>query len=278
MNTTHANVYSEEEKKILLNYLVLKSNNCKNEFKSYVQQYVENYGTPVEQENRVAPKVSTNIQVHDIVNNYYYDSSHIMWGNENNDNLVTYILSHPDFDASSNARLKALNFLHPNWDHINKEGNNALHCLAKSGNISAIQKVKEMYEANDNLKNNEGFYYTNLLLSVDAFPVNKFHAIGKDNFAFIRPYSYAKKIIHVLHENIDHFFNLPQDKILVIKSNIDTVKENMINFLDNNPKYDRTKSKNIYNDTFADLDKFISYVYLQSKVQNVEKVTNRVKI
>lgn len=268
--------YSQEDKDIFLNYFVLEGKSCKVNFKNYVVEYVKSYGKLIEEDQRVPPRHIYNVQAHDIVINYEYNTHNIMWGNENNDNLVTYITSHPDF-YPTNAKMKALNFLRPNWNHINNEGNNVLHCLAKKGAYSDINELLKKDRLDTELKNNNGDYYTHLLLSPSAFP--GFGNIShNDNFAFIRVYSYVNKIMEVLADNSDHFLNSPHTKIVEIKENVATVKANMMKFLDDNPKYDKNKSMNIYQETFTHLDKFINDVYLQTKVPSIEKITNRVKI
>lgn len=113
--------YTEQEKEILLNYFVKEGMNSKKDFKDYIEYYVKEHGEKVDdkfKDRRIEGAWSE-------LGNYNFEDVNYLWGNENNDNLVTYIYAQRKFVPSS-SKIKNLNKLRVNWSHITNKGENIL--------------------------------------------------------------------------------------------------------------------------------------------------------
>lgn len=113
--------YTEKEKEILINYFIKEGLNAKKDFKEYIEYYVKQHGKKVEnkfQDRRIDGAWSE-------LGNYEFESVNYLWGNEANDNLVTYVYSEPKFSPTS-AKRKNLDKLQVNWSHVNNKGENCL--------------------------------------------------------------------------------------------------------------------------------------------------------
>lgn len=272
-------LYSEDEKQLFIDFLITKKTNSKQNFENYLKAYLEKNGTEVEEQYRKAPKIQSNIVINDFVVNYRYESHNIMW--DNNDNLVTYILSHPDFEIS-NKKLKNLNLVHPDWHYVNAEGNNCLHLLAKRGELDRMIKISKDFKIDKDLKNKNEDYCTFLLLHPDA--VTPFLTPHNPEL-FIRENTYINKVVDILEENMAHIEDVSKNKIIEICNNVQKLKDKLWQFMEDNPNqkngkpYDREGSIEYYNQTFSRLDKLMNYIYLDAVVDNkTQVISKKVKI
>lgn len=147
--------YTDQEKSILINFFIKEGKNCNVEFKDYLTSFVKKYGQKM-YDKHPGRRVNS---VLDELGNYEYESPPYVWGNENNDNLVTYVFSQPGF-VMTTGKVKNLKKLKVNWHHINNEGNNFLFYIK----MSRIEQLKELIEEKKiqtDLINNNGevFYY-----------------------------------------------------------------------------------------------------------------------
>lgn len=142
--------YTEEEKRILDNFFVQEGLNCKKDFKEYMENFVTKYG------KRVHDKDPTKIvkSIVDELGNFEYASPPYVWGNENNDNLVTYVFSQTNFIMSS-TKLKNLEKLKVDWNHINNQGENFLFYI-QMYKINEWKELIKEQEVQTDLINNMG--------------------------------------------------------------------------------------------------------------------------
>lgn len=113
--------YLDKEKEVLINYFVTEGHNCKKDFKDYIDSYVKQHG------EKVADKFKDRT-IHSAWNelgNYELEDVNYFWGNENNDNLVTYVYSQPKF-VPTTTKINNLDKLKVNWSHVTNKGENFL--------------------------------------------------------------------------------------------------------------------------------------------------------
>lgn len=113
--------YTEKEKAILINFFIDEKNNSKKDFKEYLECYVNKHGNKVHDKfkNRRIDGVWSEL------GNYEIDKVEYFWGNETDDNLVTYLYAQRKFIPSS-TKIKNLDKLQINWNHLNNKGENIL--------------------------------------------------------------------------------------------------------------------------------------------------------
>lgn len=279
----HPSYYTEEEKKIILDKIIYQSENCKINFDNYLDNFIKTYGTPVEEEflNINAKNYYINNNPNKAVNpiNWRYNTHQILWGNENNDNLVTFILSHPNYNKNIKG-LRALNKLHPNWNHQNKDGNNALHLLAKMGQISDLKKILHDFPLDTNQKNKNKDYFTYLLLSPESFSLDlPFH---KDKTMFYREIGYTSTVMDLFIAHSEHFSNISLNKIEVLQNNVQLIKEKLWNNMEQNPTYHHEQSIIAFEAIFKSIDLFLNYLHLDAtldtKTNQITTIHKKLKI
>jgi ankyrin repeat protein len=242
--------YTEEEKKLFLDFFIYKGSEYKKDYLAYVDQYITRNGVEIENHLKTPviytgkEKVAPNIYR----NHWTYDSSHMLWDKHTGDNLLTYILSHKDLDLHYSV-LKDLNKLHPNWGHKNKEGDTPLHILTKQGQNYIVNKLIKDFDLNPNIKNANQDYYTFLMVQPKT------------------QHMYPACIVEYWKENIVHFEKASMDKLVEIKENVMALKYKSLMIRKQDPiniqnNISITKLKEINNGVFKELEEFLDYFYL----------------
>lgn len=142
--------YNEQEKKLLINFFVKEGNNCNIEFKDYLVSFVKEYGKKVH-DKHPGRRITSPL---DELGNYEFNNPDFLWGNENNDNVVTFMFSHPGFVMSS-AKVKNLKKLKPNWHHVNNKGENFLF-YSKRYYVNDLKNLIKETQVDTTLINNNG--------------------------------------------------------------------------------------------------------------------------
>lgn len=276
MKKQHPNEFSDKEKEILLNHLVHKGDSCKKNFGEYIEQYVKTYGLEVADELKkpVPPGAAFQMQLL----NWRYDSHHVMWGNENNDNLVTFVIAHPKF-CLSNSKLRDINKLHPDWNHKTKQGNNVLHILAAKGEINTIKQLLKDFPLNPNIKNNEEEYFTHILIKSTSL---RSHANYEHRFV-IKDLSYLEKITEIFLQHPEHFEKASLTQLLKIQEGIDFLKKRAWSTVEEvNQSGNRTiniqYAREMFDESSNQLDSFMSYFILNKTVKSEVKTSKKNKI
>lgn len=243
-------VYAQEHKDILYNYFIRKDDKDREIFEQYLEAYAKANGVYKIDDNL---KYYTNCRITLLSHLWDYDSYHMLWNNETHDNLVTHMLAQKEFLPKN---FRDLNKLLPNWNHVNSDGNNALHILAQRSNDQAIKQILNEIVIDKQKKNNMGDYYT---------------------FTFLKPNNpeqfIADSVAEMFIENPEHFENSSLNKIKEIQRNINNLRtikiENYYRFKNNSTieeAIDETGKK------FSLLDKIVQYYYLEKTTQ--EKFNN----
>lgn len=235
-------VYNIKEKEIIYNYLVIKEPLHINNFSLYLQEYVKNHGR---YKSEVA-HMSYNSMLSALPEIYDYNTNNILWDKITGDNLITFFLQEKNFLPKNFSNLDKLK---PDWNHINHEGNNALHYLAMRNNDIAIKEILEKHNIEKNLKNNNGDYYT---------------------FLFLKPYDIElinpEPIAQCFLDNPEHFANSTLDKLEEIKDNLEVIKKLRIdNYKNYKPEIELNVIERTVREKFAVLDNAFQYYYLEKK-------------
>lgn len=177
--------YTEKEKEILENYFLHKTDFCKHKFEEYLQNFILENGICLNTLNGYDyQKYPSYILSH--LHDWQYDTKNFIWNEDTNDNIVTYMLSHPKFEVT-NASIKELNKLRPNWGYVNN-GSTVLHYLAKQNKYQQIEKIikYQQLEGIVHQINNEGEHYIDLLLKRKI-----------DKHQFKNPIDYQREIKYI---------------------------------------------------------------------------------
>lgn len=147
--------YTNQEKSILINFFIKEGKNCNIEFKNYLESFVTKYGKKIYDKHPLRRVTS----ILDELGNYEYESPLYIWENEKNDNLVTYVFSHPGF-VMTTGKIKNLKKLKVNWNHLNNEGENFLFHV-KMQKIEQLKELIQNEKVKTDLLNNSGevFYF-----------------------------------------------------------------------------------------------------------------------
>jgi len=269
----HPIKYTEEEKQLFVDYLVYKEENCKQNFAAYLEQFISLYGQPIAPELFIELPVTHKDNIFSQLKNFKYDTSHVLWGNDNNDNLVTFMLSHPDFDAS-NSRLKDLNSVRPNWNHQDKNGNTALHLLALNAKRTTIQRVQEHFPINVNAKNKNEDYFTFLLLK-PTFTFRNKHQIDDELITLLY---YIPSIYEVITQHPKHFERASTTKIQEISDNYHKLKELIIAKIEENGGNQNQHGIKYLQEKTQPMDYFINHFLMNKKISNTQKEKPKMKI
>jgi hypothetical protein len=255
--------YSEEEKDLIINHLVLHKENGKKRFEQYIKDFISTYGIHVEKfqdKNK-----SKNVNPLTNTGNWEYSAEHMLWNNEINDNVVTAVLGHPN-----NSLIKNLRKLKPNWNHINNEGNNALHFLAKQGEITHLKELLVEYEMNINAINKDNDYFSYILFKSSALPLIK----QNDPVIQSKIMTYLENIENLILTFPNHFKNIQLDKLKEIQQSWNETKSVVQSneFLNvPNRQYPQYVKETTLG--FEKVDKLLNYYYLQITINNSEKQT-----
>ena len=153
------NCYSETEKKIFINYFLKKAEGSRQAYTTYINEFMEEH---TEYETvRVKKSIRKNI-----IGYKTFNTHNKLW--DKNHNLVTYMLSHPDFTIT-NTQLRLLNLTHPNWSYQDFEGNNALHYLARDLKLYNVKKIITDLGVDPHARNKKGEYFTTEFLKKSSF-------------------------------------------------------------------------------------------------------------
>ena len=137
--------YSDEEKEIFNNLFINQVDSSRKNFEIYANEYFKTLpGTKKPIMHTIREQdFSGNLHKITIVNNpekISYNTHHMLWDEKLKDNLITKFLSDSGFKVT-NSNLYTLNVLHPNWNHQNKDGVNALMLLAIRKNLELLTQV-----------------------------------------------------------------------------------------------------------------------------------------
>lgn len=199
-------VYSEREKEIFNNVFVNHSESSRKIFEDYVNEYFEtlpgkkkpNIRTVREEDSRCSNQKVTTLSNPEKIS---YNTNNMIWEEKHKDNLVTHFLSDSDFKVTS-TNLYSLNRLHPNWNHQNKDGLNALMYLAIRKNLEFLNQVANDLKLDLNQQDKDHKYFTHFLFSeIDSEPLSS-NFFSRLNGHF----SHIEKLIdnNPLHFQISH--------------------------------------------------------------------------
>lgn len=272
----HPNTFSDKEKEILLNHLVIKGDSCKKNFGEYVEHYVKTYGIEVVDELKKPVPPGAGFQMQLL--NWRYDSHHVMWGNDNNDNLVTFVIAHPKF-CISNSKLRDINKLHPDWNHKTKQGNNVLHILAAKGEINTIKQLLKDFPLDPNVKNADNEYFTHILIKPTSL---KSHPNHEHRFV-VKDLSYLEKVAEIFIQYPEHFEKASLNQLLEIQEGIDFLKKRAWTTVEEvnqsgNKTINMVYAREMFNKSSSQLDSFMSYFILNKTVKDEVKVSKKNKI
>lgn len=142
--------YTEQEKAILINFFISEGMNSKKNFKEYVEFFVKTHG------KRVSDKFK-NRRIEGAwseLGNFEIEEVQYFWGNENNDNLVTYLYSQPKFIISS-AKIKNIEKLKVDFNHVTNSGENILF-YTRMYRLEETKELIEKYNIKTDLVNIKG--------------------------------------------------------------------------------------------------------------------------
>lgn len=200
-------LYTDNEKRVLLNYFIEEGLNCKVEFKDYVESFVLNNGIKFQDKYTT----SKNNRLYDELINYQYSSKDYIWDEETGDNAVTFIMSHPKFGISS-AKIKALKKLNPDWNHLNKNNENVLFKI-KPQKIDIIEELIKDCEIDTSVINNQGkLFFCHLF--------ENYQVRSKDSHDFRIEVVRVEKIMNLVSENESFLSLMKIDKLIEFKENI----------------------------------------------------------
>lgn len=143
-------IYNEQEKKVLINYFIKEGTNCKVEFKDYLVSFINAYGQKV-YDKTPGRRVTSPL---DELGNYEINAPKFLWGNENNDNLVTFLFSHPGFVMTS-AKVKNIKKFKPDWHHVTNKGENFLF-YTRRYRVKDLKALIEETQVDTSLVNHVG--------------------------------------------------------------------------------------------------------------------------
>lgn len=190
--------YTSQQKQILTNHFITKTDNSKKEFEAFVSDFYKTLPLSKGEQPYIDPKHSYNAIVKKGV---IFDTHRTMWDLNTKDNLVTHFLSQPDFYIDSKS-LHRLNFVHPNWKHQNNKGENALMLLAQRGELSQLETVAKDFNLDFNAKNRDDKYFTHFLFTV---PILKEKPLNIEaSRVLIKAVTYFQKIDKFLEQNPTH--------------------------------------------------------------------------
>lgn len=273
--------YTEEEKQILINFFTNEGSNSKKNFNEYLNNYVKTNGIRVAE--HLLLKESTNWKSPEkekLLNpaNWIYNSKHILWNNEQEDNAVTYLLSLHNFNASGTS-LKNLDKLKPNWNHQNKDGNTALHLFAEEKIYSCIEKLLQLDPTIDtNLENKKGETFGKILLDKALFNVRNDY----DETEFIKFVTFVQKLTGILNNNGQALYNLAPEKLKIYLEAIDPAIELLVDNVSKIKKFSKEITINSTTDYYKKLELYLKevhyYAQVSSKIPEKTKLVKKLKI
>lgn len=266
--------YSEEEKQLFLDYFLYKGDEVKAKFRQYLENYIKTTGVELEEHLKKPPVYKGKEPINQLQRNHWvYDSHNMLWDKNTRDNVLTHVLPilldvpHLSLDHEKIVKLlcslENMNKLHPNWNHKNKEGNTPLHLMAKTGHYVLTNRLINEFNLDTEIKNKNGDYYTFLF-------------VHPDTKATINP----DWIIDIFNKNAHHFEKASMDKLVEIKSNIETLKELQLNKPQNpnvKPQYTKEEIQKSVEQKYKPLDNFIHHYYLQKVVPAMSNVDAKKK-
>ena len=190
--------YTAQQKQIFTNHFITKNDNSKKEFEDFVSAFYKTLPLPKDDQPYIDPKHSYNAIVKKGV---IFDTHRTLWDLNTKDNLVTHFLSQPNFYIDSKS-LHRLNFVHPNWNHQNNKGENALMLLAQRGELSQLETVAKDFNLDFNAKNRDDKYFTHFLFTVPILKEKPLNMEGSR--VLIKAVTYFQKIDKFLAQNPTH--------------------------------------------------------------------------
>jgi hypothetical protein len=221
--------YSAQEKQIFTNHFIAKTDNSKHEFEDYINRFYKTLPFPKDDQPYVDPKHSYNAI---IKKGIQFDTHRTLWDLNTRDNLVTHFLSQPDFHID-NKSLHRLNFVHPDWNHQNSKGKNALMLLAQRGELSQVEKVIKDFNLDTNAKDRDDKYFTHFMFTV---PLLKERPLNlEESRIIIKGVVSFQKINKFLEENPTHL-DISPIRLQRIAKEWEQTWENVMNINEENQK------------------------------------------
>lgn len=267
MPIEHPQYYTEEVKNILINYFISDGLNSKKNFNNYYDDFISTYATMVSEDKRVVETINPNTKKVVIQqSNWIYSTQSVLWNNEKNDNLITFLISQEQFDFS-NTKLNNINKLRPNWNHINHDGNNALHLLfkRKQFNEDLTATFINKYAVDPCVINNEGRYFSYPYTQKESF-LYQYTTNGNDK-NLIHDIDHLVLLSDILKHYPEHFSTLSINDIKTIKEDLQEVSDNIFTFIQDNDNIFNLKAfeekKSIIQQFHKYLDSLYHYHCLQ---------------
>lgn len=256
--------YNEEELKIFVDYFVYKNDSCKINFLQYLENFVTVHGKRISdqeaKDKSLRPYSHGSISAN--LSHWDYSGEHMLVNNVKKDNIVTYILSNPSFVPTS-SRIKDINKLRPDWNHVNIDGDNALHLLAKNNTVSGLDKLINELAVKTDLKNKNGEYFINLLVNSKNFTVN-----SRDNADFIiREISSLEKIRKCCVKFSDLLEKSSLTKLKHMSSELDLINTKMLTHIEQNVDLQNKRIVNFYYETHKEFNDTLNFYILNKKVK-----------
>lgn len=88
-----------------------------------------------------------------------YDTHNKLWDEKTNNSLLQHFLGMPSFPMT-NTSLKHLNYIHPNWNHVNNDNENVLFQMARNWPYEDITTPLFDFKIDTEVKNKHGHYFT----------------------------------------------------------------------------------------------------------------------
>lgn len=210
MNNTNIKTYSEAEKEIFTNTFIHKGQNSRNDFEAYLGEFFKslNLENPPYFDKSMYKDVELNRPNTLVIpEGARFNTHDILWDSKTKDNLVTHFLKHPDFQIT-NTSLHRLNFVHPNWNHQNKDGHNALMILAQRGELHSLIKVMGDFKLDPNKQDKDDRYFTHFLFS----PIETESLKNLSYNFFTRVMTHMTYIEHLV-EDYPHHFDISKPRL-----------------------------------------------------------------
>lgn len=146
---------------------------------------------------------------------------------DDNNNLVTYFLSQPNFVAHI-THLDNLERCRPDWNYSNHHQETSVFFLARKKEFDVLNLIIKEFSLDTDIKNNNGHYFTEHYFSLDLF--RKLPSEGYDSY-FINAYFSLREIKEVMSYYPQHFLGKGEleralTKIQAITSHLEEAQQN----------------------------------------------------
>lgn len=263
-------IYTEKEKEILIKYCLQSGEKTKANFENYLLEYVINNGQKKDKNDN---SILNNIHYTNL-NKWEYHSNDILWGNKENDNAFTFILSQLDEPMSSN-KFRNLTKLNANWNHQNNNGETPLHILARKRFFDMIISVLSIGKGIDsNIKDKNGDYYSFIYFKPESLILSKplEYMLGH------REMTYLKNLNFLFNFHPYHFENTSLEKIIEIKKNYEIIKLKIEGYFKEHESIRKSEIPKEKEETYGAIERSLQYYELIKKIPNENKKSLKNKI